>query len=78
MEIHEGIYVLAFCICAGSAITCVYTVNLQTKHTNMLHQQIDILNTQLEIEHGIVEINETRLRRVEDVVFPARTGPHVH
>lgn len=78
MEFHEYLYVIAFCICAGSAFTCVYTVNLQTKHTNLLHNTIDILNSQLEVEHGIVEIIERRLVIIEDIVVPARTGPHVH
>ena len=78
MDFRETLYLIAMFTCVGSVVFCNRAVQLQAKLLKALHEQIDLLNKQVEIQHDIADITDNRLSRVEDIAFPTRTGPHVH
>lgn len=78
MNFREVLYLVALGMCTGSVIFCNRAVQLQQRLLTELHKQIDLLNKQIEIQHDISNITDSRLSRVEDIAFPTRTGPHVH
>lgn len=78
IEVREILYILAVGMCVGSVLFCNRTMNLQQKLLNALHEQIDILDKTIEIQHDITQIIDSRLGRVEDIAFPTRADPNVH
>jgi hypothetical protein len=78
IDFRETLYLIALFMCVGSVVFCNRAVQLQSKLLQAMDHQIDLLHKQVEIEHNISEITDSRLSRVEDIAFPTRTGPHVH
>ena len=78
IEFREILYLIATGMCVGSVLVCTRTMNLQQKLLKALHEQIDILDKTIEIQHDLTQIIDSRLGRVEDIAFPTQADSNVH